>query len=94
MARAMRRNAAHGPGATPGVPPGHGLPVERYSCGRDHSPWRSLMRTNPWHSILQNVHHDNTSCTEGNNIEPQYRRPGSDGKPLCAHCARLDATGR
>ena len=32
--------------------------------------------------------------TEGNNIEPQYRREGTGGKPLCAHCARLNATGQ
>ena len=45
--------------------------------------------TNPWHSIRQDVHHNNTDCTEGNNIEPHYRRPGTGGKPLCRHCARL-----
>jgi hypothetical protein len=52
------------------------------------------MRTNPWHSIKQNRHHNNTRCTEGNNIEPYYRRPGTGGKPLCAHCHRLNLQGR
>ena len=52
------------------------------------------MRKSPWHSIKQNVHHDNTNCTEGNNIEPEYLRQGTGGKPLCHHCARLDAQGR
>lgn len=47
------------------------------------------MRTNPWHSIRQSVHHDNTKCTEGNNIERVNRRSGTGGKPLCAHCGRL-----
>lgn len=53
-----------------------------------------MPRTNPWHSIMQNRHHNNTRCTEGNNIESQYRRSGTGGKPLCAHCARLNAEGR
>jgi hypothetical protein len=47
------------------------------------------MKTTPFHSILMHVHHNNTSCTEGNNIEKQYRRDGTGGKPLCQHCARL-----
>ncbi len=48
----------------------------------------------PWHSIRQVVHHDNTVCTEGNNIEAVYRRPGTGDKPLCLHCRRLDISGR
>jgi hypothetical protein len=51
------------------------------------------MRTSPWHSIKQNRHHNNTRCTEGNNIEPQYRREGTGGKPLCTHCHRLNQQG-
>jgi hypothetical protein len=49
------------------------------------------MKTNPWHSIKDNRHHDNTSCTEGNNIEKENVRQGTGGKPLCDHCKRLDA---
>ncbi len=48
----------------------------------------------PWNSILQPVHHDNTKCTEGNNIEKQYLRQGTGGKPLCKHCQRLDVAGQ
>jgi hypothetical protein len=48
------------------------------------------MRTQPWHSTKQNVHHDNTKCTEGNNIERENLRAGTGGKPLCQHCYRLD----
>jgi hypothetical protein len=47
------------------------------------------MRTNPWHSIKQHVHHNNTSCTTGNNIERENRRSGTGGKPLCQECGRL-----
>ena len=53
-----------------------------------------MPRKAPWHSILQPVHHDNSRCTEGNNIEPQYLRQGTGGKPLCKHCQRLDEQGQ
>jgi hypothetical protein len=41
---------------------------------------------NPWHSILSNVHHNNTECNTGNNIEAENRRDGTGNKPLCAEC--------
>jgi hypothetical protein len=55
------------------------------------------MQTRPWHSTRvydRNVYHDNDKCTEGNNIERQYRREGTGNRPKCEHCARLDAQGR
>lgn len=48
----------------------------------------------PWHSIKQAVHHNNTSCTTGNNIERENLRYGTGGKPLCQECARLNREGR
>lgn len=50
------------------------------------------MKTDPWHSAIESdrrVYHDNTSCTEGNNIESKNRRTGTGGRPRCEHCARL-----
>jgi hypothetical protein len=47
------------------------------------------MKTNPWHSIKQSVHHNDTDCNAGNNIERENIRPGTGGKPLCVECARL-----
>jgi hypothetical protein len=50
------------------------------------------MVTEPWHSVKPSdpqVYHNNTLCTEGNNIERQNRRSGTDGRPLCRHCARI-----
>ena len=47
------------------------------------------MKTNPFHSIKRDKHHNNTSCTEGNNIERENRRAGTGGKPLCHNCKRL-----
>lgn len=50
-----------------------------------------MAKTTPWHSIEKSatVHHNNTSCTEGNNIESRNKKSGTGGKPLCSHCARL-----
>jgi hypothetical protein len=50
------------------------------------------MNTGPFHSVKPSaprVYHNDTRCTEGDNIEPYYRRNGTDGRPLCKHCARL-----
>ncbi len=55
-----------------------------------------MARTSPWHSALASdrpVYHDNTSCTEGNNIEDKNRRDGTGGRPKCDHCKRLDGSG-
>lgn len=51
------------------------------------------LKTNPWHSKKETdrkVYHDNTSCTEGNNIEKENRQSGTGSRPRCEHCERLD----
>lgn len=51
-----------------------------------------MAKTGAFYSALKtdrNVHHDNTSCTEGNNIEAKNRRDGTGGYPLCEHCKKL-----
>jgi hypothetical protein len=48
----------------------------------------------PWHSIKQHVHHDNTNCNTGNNIESENLRQGTGGKPKCQECANLDSAGK
>ncbi|HEY1294691.1 MAG TPA: hypothetical protein VGJ60_16560 [Chloroflexota bacterium] len=52
-----------------------------------------MPRRAPWHSVLQYVHHDNTNCNTGNNIERENLRQGTGGKPLCRECADLDRRG-
>jgi hypothetical protein len=52
------------------------------------------VKTNPWHSVKQTVHHNNTNCNTGNNIERENRREGTGGKPLCKECADNNARGR
>ena len=48
----------------------------------------------PWHSVKENVYHNNTKCTEGNNIEKENLRTGTGGKRLCTHCAELNRQGK
>ncbi len=51
-----------------------------------------MAKVSPFHSSRpndRNVYHDNSSCTEGNNIEPRYKTPGTGGRPRCEHCSRL-----
>ncbi len=46
-----------------------------------------------WHSVrpsVTKVFHDNIRCTEGNNIELIYRRPGTGGRRRCARCTMLN----
>jgi hypothetical protein len=49
------------------------------------------MKVQPFHSKLPGTskHHDNNTCTEGNNIESFNRAGGTGGLPRCSHCARL-----
>jgi hypothetical protein len=52
----------------------------------------STLKVQPFHSVLRTdrpVYHDDNSCTEGNNIEPQNKRPGTGGRPKCSRCKEL-----
>lgn len=51
-----------------------------------------MAKVDPFHSIKPSarpVYHNNTECTEGNNIEKENLRKGTDNRPLCDHCSRL-----
>jgi hypothetical protein len=51
-----------------------------------------MAKVAPFHSKLTNaprVHHDNDSCTEGNNIEKENRVAGTGGRPRCDKCNKL-----
>ena len=60
------------------------------------------MKTNPWFSMEKidqddksaPVHHNNTSCTDGEGIGKNHRHYGTDNRPLCKRCARLNEAGR
>ena len=44
----------------------------------------------PWHSIKTDVHHNNTECNNGKNIQPEDRRAGTGDKPLCMELVTSD----
>lgn len=51
-----------------------------------------MAKVQPFHSkkIVQNpVYHDDTKCTEGNNVEAYNKVQGTGGRPKCEHCKRL-----
>lgn len=53
---------------------------------------RRTVKVPAFHSKAPNdrkVHHNDTKCTEGNNIETYNKVSGTGGYPLCSHCARL-----
>jgi hypothetical protein len=59
------------------------------------------MKTNPWFSTERQedanetaVYHNNTSCSTGDAIEKNHHRYGTDNRPLCKKCSKLDAAGR
>jgi hypothetical protein len=56
------------------------------------SPWFSIEDTQSEKETA--VHHHNTNCKAGKSVEKNHRRYGTDNRPLCKVCARLDAAGR
>lgn len=54
-----------------------------------------MPRKAPWHSAkVKNVYHNNSECTEGNNIERENLRSGDGGKRLCERCEELNREGK
>lgn len=53
-----------------------------------------MAQKSPWHSIKQTVHHNNTTCKTGNNIETENLRQGTGGKPLCKECEKSNKENR
>ena len=58
------------------------------------APRKQLTKKASWHSIHSDVHHNNTGCHTGFNIDPQNLRQGTGGKPLCHECNSLNQVGR
>jgi hypothetical protein len=50
-----------------------------------------MAKVPPFHSKLPGTtkYHDNSACTEGDNIESYNRVSGTGGLSKCDHCARL-----
>jgi len=59
------------------------------------------MKSSPWYSTERleadspaPVYHDNTACKQGSRIGKNFRRYGTDNRPLCKRCATLNASGK
>lgn len=50
-----------------------------------------MAKTYPFHSKKPEtkVYHDDTACTEGNNIESYNKVPGTGNRPRCKRCSEL-----
>jgi len=53
-----------------------------------------MPQKSPWHSIKEQVFHNNTNCNTGNNIEKENLREGTGGRRLCEECKKLNDQGR
>jgi phenylacetate-coenzyme A ligase PaaK-like adenylate-forming protein len=55
-----------------------------------------MPKVSPWHSSAAgiDVYHDNTACTEGNNIEKKHWTSGTGGKRKCSKCEEYDKAGK
>lgn len=53
-----------------------------------------MPKTSAWHSIKEDVYHNNTECNTGNNIETENRREGTGNKRLCKECERCNNEGK
>jgi hypothetical protein len=58
------------------------------------------MKTNPWFStedaqaeLSKPIHHNNTACKSGAKIGKNHSRYGTDNRPLCKECTRLNEIG-
>jgi hypothetical protein len=54
-----------------------------------------MARVVPFHSTKNpGVYHVCTNCTEGNNIESQYKKQGTGGGRMCSRCEDLTKSDR
>jgi len=53
-----------------------------------------MPKKSPWHSVKEDVYHDNSNCNTGNNIEKENLRQGTGSKRRCLECTGLDKTGK
>jgi len=49
-----------------------------------------MAKVKPFHAKHSSVYHNNSSCTEGNNIEKENKQKGTGKNGLCKSCLRLN----
>ncbi len=53
-----------------------------------------MAKVSPFHSKANpGKYHVCSNCTEGNNIEPRNKVPGTGGGQLCSRCKELQSSG-
>jgi len=59
------------------------------------------MKSSAWYSTEQDetattapVYHNNTACKPGKLIDKNFRRYGTDNRPLCKRCGALNDAGK
>lgn len=54
------------------------------------------MQVTPFHSKRKDIkaYHNNSKCTEGNNIERENLKRGTGGRRLCERCKKLNKEGK
>ena len=56
-----------------------------------------MAKVSPIYSVKltdRRVYHNNNNCNERNNIEKENIRNGTDNRPVCDHCDRLNQQER
>ncbi len=54
-----------------------------------------MAKVAPFHSSQNpGVYHICSRCTEGDNIQPEYKKPGTGGGRKCKNCADLERDGK
>jgi hypothetical protein len=48
-----------------------------------------MAKVAPFHSVRENVYHDNSKCGPGSEIPLRNRVQGTGGKPRCKNCQKL-----
>jgi hypothetical protein len=59
------------------------------------------MKSSPWYSTEtpeegepEVVYHDNLACKMGSEVAKNFRRYGTDNRPLCKRCIALNSEGK
>lgn len=74
--------------------PGQALALAIRPVGSDDNEGEFAVQVNPFHSSKNpGVYHVCSRRTEGNNIEPKNRRPGTGYGRTCQRCKELKREG-
>jgi len=73
------------------------MQINGYSKSPKGREVKNMPKKPPWYSVKESdkkVHHNNTNCNAGNNIEKENIRQGTGGRLLCEECKKLNDQGK